>query len=672
MSTFLSALFWYGPFFGSLYYTLLLDDFENVSRYAILTVLNVTLTASIIICVILLLRFLLGRAPRFWSYALWGIVLIRLLLPVAVSSDFSLLNTLDVPASQRSMVEYVKLDTLEVELPIETVSDAINERTVNPTTGQVYQDAYEFEMSVGCIIWTLGVRVMGVYAIVSYILLRRRLVGAMQLRANIFIADNIGSPFVTGLFRPRIYLPSSLSETEREYIILHEQHHIRRGDHIIKLLAFTALALHLFNPLVWLAFVLSGRDMEMSCDEAVVKKLDADTRASYSESLLRLATGRRIIAATPLAFGEGKVARRIKNILSYRRPALWVSIIAALAIALAALTLLTNPGKTGDVSRSLRPGVYTGGEQAYYFYAADNGSLPGKYCVSKDGYLYTYMHSSDSWQLWGELEKHPMSYSELSGYIHEDGWTNNYSLTDIKFFTECWQIKVKDSSFALLLQTAEGKTFLAIGTEDLSERGEVGSDDTSIQAIWEIEFTYEMANPALPASIANPVSRNMNAFMVSQAYYPPGAGTDTITRLADNLRLYYGYYETRDLTEAHLRPLLTIPIANMEDLNFVQLLLDSEMDISLRSDSLLSIGSGFSRASEWLDGQCILVCYAPFGGTYSANETYAEDGTLVVELTRSGTEEETGGCLLFIRVPEDEFNACHSYNVCLWMDAVIS
>lgn len=672
MSALFSAMFWYGPFFGSLYYALLFDDFENVSHYAILTVLNLTLTASIIICIVLLLRLLLRKAPKIWSYALWGIVLVRLLLPVAVSSDFSLLNTMDVPASERGMVEYVKLDTLEVELPIEAVSDAINERTINTTTGTVYRDAYEFEMSVGCIIWTLGVRVMGVYAIVSYILLRRKLVGAVRLRDNIFMADNIESPFVTGLFRPRIYLPSALSESEREYIILHERHHIRRGDHVVKLLAFAALALHWFNPLVWLAFVLSGKDMEMSCDEAVVKDLDADTRAGYSESLLRLATGRRIIAAAPLAFGEGKVGGRIKNIISYRKPAFKIVAASAVVLAIAALTLLTNPNKEGEISYSLQTGVYTGGEQAYYFYGVDNGSLPGKYCVSENGYLYTYLESSHSWQLWGELEKHPMTASELSGYISEDGWTNNYSLMDIKFFTECHQVKVKDSSFVLLLQTEKGKTFLAIGAEDLGERGDAGSDDTSIQAIWELQLGEETADPALPRAIANPVTRNMNAFLVAQAYYPAGAGTDTITRLADNLRLYYDYYRTRDLSENHLRPLLTVPIADAEELSFLQTLLDSEMDISLRSGSLLSIGSGFYKASEWLDGYGILVCYAPFGGTYNTNGTYADNGNLVVELTRSAAEDASGASLLFIRVPIDEFNACHSYNVCLWMDAIIS
>ena len=189
---------------------------------------------------------------------------------------------------------------------------------------------------------------MAIYSIVSYIRLRRKLTVVVPLRDNIFIADDIKSPFVVGLFRPKIYLPCNLGDKEQEYIILHEQHHIKRLDHVMKALAFLALAIHWFNPLVWVAFVLASKDMEMSCDEAVIRKVDGDVRADYSASLLTLATGRRIIAGTPLAFGEGDTKGRINNLSKWKKPAVWVVLIAVVACAVLAVTVLTNPITMGD------------------------------------------------------------------------------------------------------------------------------------------------------------------------------------------------------------------------------------------------------------------------------------------------------------------------------------
>jgi len=168
-------------------------------------------------------------------------------------------------------------------------------------------------------------------------------VTASPLRDNIYLADEIHSPFVMGLFRPKIYLPSEMEEREQSYIILHEQHHIRRLDHIAKALAFAALCIHWFNPLVWAAFILSGKDMEMSCDEAVVRKLGPEIRGDYSASLLSLATGKHIMAGMPLDFGEGNTKDRIKNLASWKKPALWVVLVAVIACAALAVCLLTNP-----------------------------------------------------------------------------------------------------------------------------------------------------------------------------------------------------------------------------------------------------------------------------------------------------------------------------------------
>ena len=317
---------------------------------------NMSLTASVAIVLVILLRLLLKKAPKVISYALWGVVLFRLLCPVSIGSNFSVYNLFDAPAQESgtitSVIEYVPSNIVHTEypsvaLPVPGISDVIND-ALPQGREQLVADPLEAPMSIATYVWMIGVLGMGIYSIVSYVRLRRKLSVVVPLRDNIFIADDIKSPFVVGLFRPKIYLPCNLGDKEQEYIILHEQHHIKRLDHVMKALAFLALAIHWFNPLVWVAFVLASKDMEMSCDEAVIRKIGSDVRADYSASLLTLATGRRIIAGTPLAFGEGDTKGRINNLSKWKKPAVWVVLIAVVACAVLAVTVLTNPITMGD------------------------------------------------------------------------------------------------------------------------------------------------------------------------------------------------------------------------------------------------------------------------------------------------------------------------------------
>ena len=314
------------------------------------TLLNMSLTASVAIVLVTLLRLLLKKAPKVISYALWGVVLFRLLCPVSIGSDFSVYNLFDTPTEESStatsIIEYVPSNIVHTEypavaLPVPGISDAINE-TLPQGEEQLRADPLEGPIFIATYVWMAGVLAMVIYSIVSYIRLRRKLSVVIPLRDNIFIADDIKSPFVVGLFRPKIYLPCNLGDKEQEYIILHEQHHIKRLDHVMKALAFLALAIHWFNPLVWVAFVLASKDMEMSCDEAVIRKVGGDVRADYSASLLTLATGRHIIAGTPLAFGEGDTKGRINNLSKWKKPAVWVVLLAVLACAILAIGLLTH------------------------------------------------------------------------------------------------------------------------------------------------------------------------------------------------------------------------------------------------------------------------------------------------------------------------------------------
>lgn len=323
----------------------------NFISYELLPIVfNMSVTASVAILFVLLARLLLKRAPKIFSYALWAVVLFRLLCPVSITTGFSLLGLFDAPVTETTThttaVEYIPQDVVhtpapEVKLPVPGVNQSVNE-ALPLGDEQTAADPLEAPVALATLVWLAGIGVLAAYSVVSLLRLRRKLIGALPLRDNIYLADYIDSPFVMGIFRPKIYLPSSLTEQEQGYIILHEQHHIRRGDHIIKALAFFALCIHWFNPMVWVAFVLSSKDMEMSCDEAVVRKLGEGIRADYSASLLSLATGRRIIAGTPLAFGEGDTKSRIKNLLNWKRAKPAMVFLALALVVLVAAVCGTN------------------------------------------------------------------------------------------------------------------------------------------------------------------------------------------------------------------------------------------------------------------------------------------------------------------------------------------
>lgn len=303
-------------------------------------VLDMTAVSSVVILVVLLARLLLKRAPKIFSYALWAVVLFRLLCPVSIQAPVAVVPEIKPVAASYSLADVPISFAGASAAARQAAVDALNgEAGIQhiPTTAadshggveQVESNWWEVWVLFGQYVWLAGVGAMAAYSLISLLRLRRRLAEAVVLKGNIYLADRIDSPFVLGLLRPRIYLPSALSDREQGYILLHEQHHIRRGDHLFKALAFLALCIHWFNPLVWAAFILSAKDMEMSCDEAVVNKLGEKVRGDYSASLLSLATGRRIIAGTPLAFGEGDTGSRIRNLLRWKRPKVWITAAAA-------------------------------------------------------------------------------------------------------------------------------------------------------------------------------------------------------------------------------------------------------------------------------------------------------------------------------------------------------
>ncbi len=312
-----------------------------------LKILNMSITASYVFIAVLILRLLLRRAPKRISYMLWSVLLFRLVCPVSFSSVFSLFNFFNAPIADSGGIEYTSKGNGLTVVP-QISSDAIYfSKTVSPMITQAVEitsaNPMQVFLSIGTWVWLVGMVVMLIYSVVSYLRLKRRVSTATLLNGNVFETDEISSPFVCGFFKPKIYLPVGINETEREYVLLHEQTHILRKDHIIKPIAFFALSIHWFNPLMWLAFCLMSRDMEMSCDERVVCELDHEGKVLYGETLLRLAIRRPILAGSPLAFGESITKGRIKNVLHYKKPAFWLVCTAVLVVAVGAVFLLTNP-----------------------------------------------------------------------------------------------------------------------------------------------------------------------------------------------------------------------------------------------------------------------------------------------------------------------------------------
>lgn len=306
-----------------------------------LTLFNKSIPACFLILAVMLLRLLFKKAPKALFPVLWAFVGLRLALPFLPESRLSV-----IPSPETLSYETVRY---AAHPTVQTGIYAVNS-AVNPTLGKVFETPaggsvsplYVLTSVMGAI-WVIGVIVMLFYAFFCYFHLKNRLKTAVLFRDNLYQSEAVTSPFVLGFIRPRIYLPFTLAEKDLDAVVAHEKAHIARGDVLWKLLGYLFLCVYWFNPLVWLAYILFCRDIEFACDERVIGQLAIEERAAYSEALLAASMPKARIAACPLAFGEGNVKERIKRVLSYKKPAFWVILIAVLACAALAVCFLTDP-----------------------------------------------------------------------------------------------------------------------------------------------------------------------------------------------------------------------------------------------------------------------------------------------------------------------------------------
>ena len=313
-----------------------------------LKLLNLSISASWLVLVVLALRLVLKRAPKWVNVLLWGMVALRLMLPFSIESALSL-----IPSAETLSPEVVQFD------PAPTITSGVEfiDNAVNPSLSESFAAAplasvnplYVWIYLAGWV-WLIGLAAMLAYALVSYLRLRRRVSASIPLRESIYVCDEVPSPFILGIVRPRIYLPSALDEAQRGSVLSHERAHLARHDHWWKPLGFALLAVYWFNPLLWLAYTLLCRDIELACDERVLRGMDAGQVKDYSSALLACSVPRRMLAACPLAFGEVGVGARVKNALRYKKPAFWVVAASVAVCVVVAVCFLTNPRTDTDAA----------------------------------------------------------------------------------------------------------------------------------------------------------------------------------------------------------------------------------------------------------------------------------------------------------------------------------
>ncbi|MBQ8718376.1 MAG: hypothetical protein IJY66_03845 [Clostridia bacterium] len=308
-----------------------------------LRVCNLALTAGWVALFVMAARLVLRRAPRRLTCLLWAVVALRLLLPFSFQSMFSL-----IPSAQPLPENIATAPVPQIDSGIAAVDRVVNpvlSETLTPTVGASI-NPMQLLLAVGSVLWLVGIAAMLIWAAVSYLRIRRRVRVSLATDDGVYLCDDIDTPFILGIFRPRIYLPSALSEDAKDYVMAHERAHLRRLDHLFKPLGFVLLSVYWFQPLLWVAYVWLCRDIEAACDECVIRDMDGGDRKRYSEALLTCSVRGRAISACPLAFGEVGVKARVRAVLNYKRPAFWLILAAVLLSIFLTVALLSDPWQT--------------------------------------------------------------------------------------------------------------------------------------------------------------------------------------------------------------------------------------------------------------------------------------------------------------------------------------
>lgn len=302
-----------------------------------LKLFNMSITAGWLILFILFFRIVLKKAPSWTKCLLWGVVGLRLVLPFSIESILSLVPSVEtLPQSNIISTEAPQIDS-----GFSTINQAVN--PIIAETYTEYGNQFPTVISVLFVVWIIGLVIMAIYGFVSYSTLYVRVKASIVHKENIYLCDNIDTPFILGIIKPKIYMPSGFSNEQMEHIVAHEKAHLKRKDHWWKPIGFALLSVYWFNPMIWIAYVFLCRDIELACDEKVIKDMRNVDMKGYSETLVNCSSMRRKILVCPLAFGEISVKGRVKAMLNYKKPAFWVIAVAVTSCVVIAVCFLTNP-----------------------------------------------------------------------------------------------------------------------------------------------------------------------------------------------------------------------------------------------------------------------------------------------------------------------------------------
>lgn len=383
-----------------------------------------SLTAGWIVLALLLLRPLLKKVPRAFSCLLWALVAVRMVVPFTLESPVSLVPQAIAAPSQITPIPLVYDSAPSVRTGVQAATQAAAQAATQAASrGITWREVLP-------VLWLMGMAAMGIYALVSYIRLAKRVRISIRVRDRHYICDNVRSPFILGILRPRIYLPSNLEQSSTGYVLAHEQAHLRRGDHIWKPLGYCLLSVYWFNPLCWLAYILFCRDMEQACDEAVIRDMTREDKKAYSAALLQFSLPRSTIAACPVAFGEVGVKQRIRGILNYRKPGFWAVASSAVLCVVLAACFLTNPVKASSIEAV--PVDLVSGQSLYSAPSQSAGTIyqlaPGEgyavsYLESIGGEIWAFVQCQDDafdWAVSGWMCMDATEAARLQMEVHTD------------------------------------------------------------------------------------------------------------------------------------------------------------------------------------------------------------------------------------------------------------
>ena len=416
-----------------------------------LKIVNMSISACWIVLAILLFRLVLKKAPKWINCVLWGIAGLRLVLPFSFESVFSL-----VPSAE-TITKAPDSPRPQINSGVTIIDNQINGYLQGNYFEGVTRPVGNFVdiSTIFAIIWIVGIAALLIYTLISFLRLKSKIGTAILLRDNIYQSEAVVSPFVLGIIKPKIYLPFNMNGQDMEHVIAHEQAHIRRKDHLWKPLGFLILTLHWFNPMVWLGYILLCRDIELACDEKVVKELNNEQRADYSEALLACSVNRRMIAACPLAFGEVGVKDRIKSVLNYKKPAFWIIVVAIVVSITVAVCFLTNP-----VNTSIYNSSYETGKCLYsYVVNADKETKSNElvFDITSDGKVYKIFGDGTTDEL-GVLKESDYTAEELEAAIkNQDAKLNIGNIKNAYELSDCIFLQKSNGTVYLVQFFSDGR-----------------------------------------------------------------------------------------------------------------------------------------------------------------------------------------------------------------------